>query len=156
MSSSTKQPNNFWPEINSLETAKTAAHQGVWAAVLVAIFNTILILISITMETANTAPISAWGFIDVGIFVAIAIGIYKLSRIAAVIGLSLYLIGRIVLMISVGGNVASALAILFILAFMNSVRGTFAYHRLRRQRFADSVSMLEDDNPREFRIRNLE
>jgi hypothetical protein len=59
---------------------------------------------------------------------------YKMSRVAAVLGLVIYLGDRLVLIARSGANANFTLAIFFIFAFINSIRGTFAYHRLRHLR----------------------
>jgi uncharacterized membrane protein len=70
----------------------------------------------------------------VGIYVAIARYIYKMSRIAAIAGLALYSLDRIyLLMLTDFSTSAMPISIIVILMFVNSIRGTFAYHRLCKQ-----------------------
>lgn len=144
--SSKKKQNIFWPEIDSKETAREVANQGFWAAIVVAVVTTIVILITMAAGTLeDIPPIDAWAFIDVGIFVAIALGIRKMSRIAAVSGLVVYLIERIYALSYTGGGGGLFIAIALILAFINGVRGTFAYHRLRRQSLEETSPILEGE-----------
>lgn len=139
-----KKQNSLWPDIDSLESARETANQGFWAAILVAVFTTIMVLVtSQTGSMDNLPPMNAWSFIDVGIYVAIALGIRKMSRIAAVCGLLLYSIDRIYLWSQTGANGSVVLSIFFMLAFIHGVRGTFAYHRLRRQSLQESASDFE-------------
>ncbi|HBL58637.1 MAG TPA: hypothetical protein DDZ80_09010 [Cyanobacteria bacterium UBA8803] len=134
---SNKQKNQLWASIDSIETAKQAAQQGVWAAAFVAIITSIFAIVSVALGGSlpeGMPAIDAWAFWDVGIFVAIAWGIHKMSRFAAVAGLVLYIVEQIIMRISNPSNFGAGLfiVILFILAFINAVRGTFAYHRFRR------------------------
>lgn len=65
---------------------------------------------------------------------AVAWGIYRMSRVAAVEGLLLYGAGRIVMWIDDPSDTDSGLVVAswLIWSFINGVRGTFAYHRLRQ------------------------
>jgi hypothetical protein len=73
--------------------------------------------------------IDASAFLDAAIFVAIAFGIKRKSRFAAVAGLSLYVIERI-FMLQRAGAAGIFTGIVFTLLFINAVRGAFAYRRL--------------------------
>lgn len=132
-----KRKFELFASVDSLEAAKQTAYQGRAAAILVAVITTAFILISIALggSLGATMPqVDAWAFWDVGLFVAIAIGIHKLSRVAAVAGLLLYIVEQIA-MRAANPSMSGAgvvVAVFLILAFVNGVRGTFAYHRLRR------------------------
>jgi hypothetical protein len=77
---------------------------------------------------------NAWSFVDVVIFLAIAWGIYRLSRIAAVLGLVVYGLGQVLMWIEIGLQIQGIwLLTLIVFGFINGIRGTFAYHRLRRE-----------------------
>ncbi|NEQ31463.1 MAG: hypothetical protein F6K04_10725 [Leptolyngbya sp. SIO4C5] len=128
--------NALWPPINTPAEAKQVAKQGFWAAVCVATLTAIFALVAIALgESILDMPIDAWSFVDVGIFIAIALGIRKLSRIAAILGLIFYVLGQIYMWTTVGfqPNGIPIMAIL-VMAFINGIRGTFAYHRLRQNK----------------------
>lgn len=133
----TQKKNGFWVTIDSMEAARQAAKQGVWAAGLIATITTVLILVSMAMGgSPEVIPVlNAWAFWDVGLFVAVGWGIHKMSRVAAIAGLILYILGQVVMRISnpalsTGGLVFAGL---FVLAFVNAIRGTFAYHAFRKR-----------------------
>jgi len=134
----TKNKYELWMTINSMEAAKQAAQQGTVAAAFVAIVTIVFTCMAIAMggNLGEGMPqIDAWAFWDAGIFVAIAIGIHKLSRVAAVAGLLLYIVEQIIMRVS-NPNLSMSgffIVIVIILAFVNAVRGTFAYHRFRRE-----------------------
>lgn len=127
----------FWPKIDSMETAKAVARQGAWAALFVALFTAALTVVSMVAGNLpeNLPQPDAWSFWGVGLFVAIGWGIYRMSRIAAVAGLVIYSLEQIMLRLDNPSLAASGwlVAGLFVLAFVHGVRGTFAYHALRRQ-----------------------
>lgn len=128
----------FWPPIKTPAEAKQMAQQGLWAAITVAGLTTFSILIAIIVgsEMGDLSVINAWAFIDAGLFVAIALGIRKLSRFATVSGLVLYWLNRIYFWLTFGfegyGFLGYAIITLVTIGLINGIRGTFAYHRLRR------------------------
>ncbi|MBD2091286.1 hypothetical protein H6F67_15630 [Microcoleus sp. FACHB-1515] len=128
----------FWWTIDSLKSARQAAEQGMMAAMFVAITTAMFAFVVILFGGlgAGMPQFDArfgWG---IGVFVAIAIGIAHQSRCAAVSGLVLYgteqLVTRLTQPIVSMSDLLIALVI--VIAFANSVRGTFAYHQLRRDR----------------------
>jgi len=114
----------FWPDVDDMASAKDASRQGMWGAIIVG------------GVTAVLAPfgflgVDSWALCDAALFLAIAWGIYKVWRTAAVAGLLLFLLERVVMFTQTkqtGGLVALAL----LLAFGNGARGAFAYRRLLR------------------------
>jgi hypothetical protein len=78
-------------------------------------------------------PRDGWALVDAAIFGLIAWGIYRMSRVAAIAGLIFYIAERIAMHIILGRSYVSAIFVtaLFLFAFINAVRGTFAYHRLQ-------------------------
>jgi hypothetical protein len=128
--------NNWWEAISSIDAAKKLASQGTWAAGFVSAVTLLLTVVGITFGASveGLPTFDAWSFIDVGIYVAIARYIYKMSRIAAVAGLILYTLDRIYLLVltNLSGS-AIPMSIIVILMFVNAIRGTFAYHRLSNQ-----------------------
>jgi hypothetical protein len=75
---------------------------------------------------------SLWSLIDVALSFGLAFGIYKKSRIAAVIMLIYYIFGRIAAWIILGriSLFGVFISIVFIGCFVEGIRGTFAYHKL--------------------------
>ena len=120
----------WWPSTDTLEHAKSASRQGVWAAGFVAAITAIVATIALVSGSAF-AGIDAWAYLDAVLFAAITFGIYKLSRFAAVAGLVLYVLESLYAMTQLAGPRAGIVVrIILTLAFINAVRGTFAYHRL--------------------------
>lgn len=119
------------PKINNIEDAVEVSKQGVQASIFVAACTTIVMLISV-----NYTPIydiSYLATIDIVAFMAIAFGIKKMSRTVSVIGLCLYLYEQYWAMIYVKNGAKSLVVFFVALAYVNSIRGTFAYHKYKKQ-----------------------
>ena len=115
---------NLWPDVDDVESARSASRQGMWAALVVAVVTGIV-------AAFQGLGLNWYAFVDVGMFLLIAWGIRRVSRMAAVAGLVLFVIERIAIFgqtKQTGGIVAIAL----LLAFGNGARGAFAYRRLKK------------------------
>jgi hypothetical protein len=123
--------NVFWPDVSTLEDAQWATKHGVWAAGFVAVVTGIVSLAALSLHK-SVLGVSGSGFVDAAIFAAVAWGIYKNSRFAAVSGLVVYLVERsYMLKTGAGGGAGAAVMVMFLtLAFVAAVRGTFAYRKL--------------------------
>ena len=118
----------FWPAVDTLEAAKNTAKQGGIAAAIVAVITAVFAILSLF----GVELVSIWALVDAGLFALIAFGVFKMSRVAAVLGLLIYLWGQINQMLATG-KINSILFILFVLYFIHGIRGTFAYHKLKNQ-----------------------
>ena len=121
--------NGFWPRVDNWEGGVYAAKQGRWACVFVAVVS---IAVSVYLIYANRGVAAGWAgylFLQGLVFVPIAIGVHKHSRIAVVLGLLLYCVGH-ALIASDTGELPGIVAIVVILMLINGVRGIFALHRI--------------------------
>ena len=75
--------NVFWPDVSTLGDARWATKQGVWAALFVACVTAIVSLAALTMHKP-VLGVSGSALIDAAIFAAVAYGIYRNSRFAAI------------------------------------------------------------------------
>ena len=115
----------FWPEIYDRETAQDVARRGAWVALIVASLTGLLSLLSLALQTVILG-IPPAALLDAVIFALVGWRIFKMSRAWAVTGMVLYLAetaygfsrGRI-----------GVIAVVFLFAFLNAIRGTFAFHR---------------------------
>jgi hypothetical protein len=97
------------------------------------------------LYSAYSSPVlglSLWSLVDAFLFAIIAIGIWKMSRVAAVLGLCLYLYGQWHLLTTVGETANGAMIAIFVMFFASGIRGTFAYHRIR----SGKRDLVEDEN----------
>jgi hypothetical protein len=123
--------NVFWPDVSTLENAAWATKQGVWAAAFVAVVTAIVSSAALFLHRPILG-LGGSGLVDAAIFAAVAFGIHKSSRFAAVSGLVIYVIERIYMFKSAGsqGTGGSVMVVFLTLAFVTAVRGTLAYRRL--------------------------
>jgi hypothetical protein len=124
---------DFFSPIETLSDAQRIGRQGTWAACFAAGMTSLFALASILGVLPEGLAVSAWALADAAVFWTIAWGIYRMSRVAAVAGLVVYILERaLAIAASDTKKGFGIVAILMILAFFNAVRGTFAYHRLRK------------------------
>lgn len=121
----------LWPEVTTIAGARSAVMYGVWAALFSAIVTALLAAWALGSGRAALGFVNAWAFVDAAIFAAIAFGIYKESRVAAVFGLVFFVGEKILQVMDTGSLRGSFVAIIIILCYAISVRGTVALHKLR-------------------------
>ncbi|BAZ03679.1 hypothetical protein [Calothrix sp. NIES-3974] len=144
MNSNQKKNFGLLPRIESISDAQKVGRQGTWAACFVAGMTTLLVLGSIFAPLPLGIPVNVWSLIDAVIMGIIAWRIYRMSRVAALAGLIYYIIGQISMFsASEGKYKVGFVTILITLAFVNSVRGTFAYHRLQKTEHSESYSEID-------------
>ncbi len=130
-----KKSSFLLPEITDLPSAQQVGRQGTAVCVLMIVFNVVIWQVSAAAAGTPMPPIA---IAELVIYAVIAVMIFKMSRAAAIAGFSFYLLGRIVLIAQSGLSGIPAIAmLLFSFAFINSMRGTFAYHRIRQERRAE-------------------
>lgn len=83
------------------------------------------------IRAVPSGAVDARALLDAGLYLAVAWGIYKLNRVAAVAGLALYLGERLYAWAEVGLR-SPIVAVILTLCFVHGVRGAFAYHRFGR------------------------
>jgi hypothetical protein len=109
--------NWYWEGVSDLSGAEKAINGGFWAALIVACITALVALFS--FAGVRLFGLDAWALFDAVLFAAIAVGIKRKSRFAAVAGLSLYILERIY-MIQRSGRAASSWV--FFLRFCSSTR----------------------------------
>jgi hypothetical protein len=129
-------------EINDVKSAQSAARQGTWACVMIVIFTAVITFTFQSLQGTANLPVfdPIITAISIMIYSGLAVMIYRMSRVASIAALILYLLDRIAIFTyqaEQGRPIATTnwfVPLLFILAFSNSIRGTFAYHRFRKER----------------------
>lgn len=124
-----KQREFIWPSVIDTTTAQNASKQGLWASAFCA--GATIVFVVLAQLGAQMFNFDMWALLDAFLFVVIGWGIYKMNRIAAIAGLILYILERIS-MWSEHGAKNPAIAIFITLMFINSIRGTFAYHKINK------------------------
>jgi hypothetical protein len=128
-----KKSNFFWPNVDTPEGAKKAAGYGTAASIIVAVITAGFATWAIVSRRTVMGFMDASSYWDAALFFAIAFGIYKEKRFAAIAGLTLYLLEKADQIHSTGQFQGAVPAVFLTIMFLSSVRGTFALHRLRNQ-----------------------
>jgi hypothetical protein len=114
--------------ISTKEEARDIARWGSYAAFFIAASTTLLVILR------KYAWLDYSAFLDAFLFLIIGIGIRKMSKIAAIGGLVLYLTEIAWKWENVGRTQFGAIQLfwsgIFVVAFVQSVRGALAYHAL--------------------------
>ena len=114
----------------SAETARKI--KGAWMAGLVSAGITLLfVLISLGSGSAIMG-INAWAFVDIGIFLGLAYGVYRRSRTCAVLLFLFFLLEKVAMFASARSMGSVPIAIIFIYLYGRGMVGTFQYHRERK------------------------
>ncbi|HAK87589.1 MAG TPA: hypothetical protein DHV16_09260 [Nitrospiraceae bacterium] len=119
----------IWPSIVDTTTAQKASKQGLWASAWCA--GATIVFVVLAQFGSQMFNFDSSALLDAFLFIIIGWGIYKMNRIAAVAGLALYIIERLY-MWSASGPKNPAIAIFITLMFINSIRGIFAYHKIKK------------------------
>lgn len=83
----------YWEDVTSVSGTEKGINGGFWAALFVAIITSLVA--SLSFAGVHIFEIGASAFLDAALFAAIAFGIKRKSRFAAVAGLCLYVLERI-------------------------------------------------------------
>ncbi len=118
---------SVWPTITDLESAKGAARQGFWAAIIAAVVTAVVVVL--VQAGFQVFDVSIEALVDAALFAIVAWGIHKMSRTAAVGGLVLNIWSW-----SIQGPGGLVWAAIFTLMYINGIRGTFQYHKMMNSR----------------------
>jgi len=130
----------LWPTILDRQTARKIAREAFWAAIIVVVIT--VAFATLAVFGTSLAGIGPAAFVDAAIFGVVAAGIHRMSRVAALAGLIIFGLEKLLMidqMLSLG-NIIMAIALLF--AFANGVRATFAYHRLQALSVTPSLGII--------------
>jgi hypothetical protein len=126
-----KQERWYWPSFASMADAERAANQGFWAAVFVAAVTALFATIS-ALSSQEVVGVDPFAYVDAVAFAVIAWRIRRRSRVFAIAGLALFTVEKIFQFTTQPlALVGVFMAIVLLVCFINAVRGTFAYHRMR-------------------------
>lgn len=129
--SESKKRNVFWPAVGTVDEAKKAASYGMGSAIVVAVFTAGFATWAVVSRSTVLRFVDAWAYLDAVLFSLVAWGIHKESRVAAVVGLALYLLEKAYQIQTTGTFQGAVMAVFLTLFFVSGVRGTFALRRLR-------------------------
>jgi ABC-type polysaccharide/polyol phosphate export permease len=121
----------YWPKIEDEPSAEAATKPAVGASCFVAAVTGLLAVLSIFYHKPIVG-LDGWGLVDAIIFALIAWRISKVSRAWAVVGLLMYLLEVGYKLATNPSSALGIVTIIFILTYINGIRGTFAYHQYRK------------------------
>lgn len=133
-------------QTNDLHSAEKLISFGFGAAIFSA--SVTLIFSVASLFGYDLIGLGASGLLDAIIVFSLAYGIYKKSRICAVIVFFYFVLSKIVLLVEFDGKHTGAtifVAILFGFYFFQGIRGTFAYHRLIKSGYSEKDMAEEED-----------
>jgi len=116
--------NWLWPKIVNTRVAVRTARHSAYAAFLVAAFTAVL-------SAFQMWGASRLGLIDAAVFLLLGLGIKAMWRSAAVLALALYSLEQILAVVTRLSIPNLAISIIFILYFINGIRATFAYQKVK-------------------------
>jgi hypothetical protein len=121
----------YWPTIEDDNSAEAATKAAVGASGFIAAVTALLSILSLIYHK-SVFGLDGWGLVDALLFVVIAWRIHKMSRTWAILGLLTYLLEVGYKLATNPSGAFGVLTIIFILAFIGAIRGTFAYHQYRK------------------------
>ncbi len=121
-SSKGKDIDPFWPTISDKEVATIVARKSSYSIFIIA-------FITALCSWFHFLGLSSLGFIDAAILTLVALGLFFMSRVAAVLGLSVYILGKVYALITYLAIPQAFWVILIVLIYINGIRATFAYHK---------------------------
>ncbi len=132
----------WWPTLYDANSVKSAVHGGAWYALIRGGADILVTTLNLAGITNNILGLDARAYWEAGVWIILGVLIFRYSRVAAILALTLYL-GEMAMAVAAGGSPAGILTMIVLgLFFVNSVRGTFAYRRLRRGRVLDEISVV--------------
>jgi hypothetical protein len=120
----------YWQTIEDESSAEHATKAAVGVSGFIAAVTALFAILSIVYHKPIFG-LDGWGLVDALIFALIAWRISKVSRAWAVVGLLIYLLEVGYKLATNPSGALGVLTIIFILTYINAIRGTFAYHRYR-------------------------
>ena len=99
-----------------------------WVVALISAALT-LVLTGIAINGTSVMGFTAWNGVDALIALALAFGIYKKSRVCAVIMLVYFMAAKLIMISQTGRFDGIVMAVVFLVCYFQAVMGTFAYHR---------------------------
>ena len=121
----------YWPTIEDEGSAEHATKAAIGVSGFIAAVTGLAAVLSIVYHKPILG-LDGWGLIDAAIFAWIAWRVSKVSRIWAVVGLLMYLMEVGYKLATNPSGALGILTIIFILTYINAIRGAFAYHRYRK------------------------
>ena len=99
------------------------------AGIISGVLTLIIILISVGSGKA-IAGLDAWGLIDVLLVFGLTYGIYRKSRVCAVVMFAYFIISKLIMWAEIGKPTGLVMALIFGYYYFRGMQGTITYHKL--------------------------
>jgi hypothetical protein len=100
-----------------------------WAAALFSAGMTLVVTIA-AMTGTESEIFSAWSLLDVAMILGLAFGIYKKSRVCAVLMLVYFVASKVFIVSQTGSFSSIPVGLIFTYLYLQAVLGTFTYHKI--------------------------
>lgn len=119
------------------EQALKANRSGAIAACISAVMTAGVVLFALQMDPVDAPPTLSFfadplNFLDVGILLLCAFGMYRNSRTAAVFAFSYFLVSKVAITLSTGQVAGVGVALIFLYFYGRAIQGTFVFHRIEK------------------------
>lgn len=115
------------PQQKALTRIRNAWIAGLISTVVTSFF------VALAVSGTSLAGFTAWEAIDVGVTAALTFGIFRKSRICAVLMLIYFTACKVIFLVNTESTSGLAITLAFIWIYVNGVLGTFAYHKHVKQ-----------------------
>jgi len=99
-----------------------------WIAGLISGAATLVVTL-LAVSGVQLLGFSAWEFVDVALILGLTYGIYRKSRVCAVLMVIYFAASKILIVMETGKPTGGFMAIIFLYFYVQGVLGTFAYHK---------------------------
>lgn len=123
---------DWWPSISNMEEAQMIRNYGLIATLITAFFRTLFVIVDLFESVSPNRFSVAEGVFSAIIYLFFAWGIYKMSRLAAVLCLTFFSLERIPSILEGSDYTTPFATVAFIWLFIQSLRAVFAYHRFAK------------------------
>jgi hypothetical protein len=120
----------WWPPVDTLRSARKATMNGVYAVIIIVVLTSLLLFLAPEYFGGRDFFWVVVG--QLGIFAVIGFFIWCNSRVAAILGMALFIADKIAQIGQVQFNPGNIIVMIALgLMFLHAIRGTFAHHRLK-------------------------
>ena len=102
-----------------------------WLAGVVSTAITVVFTV-ISMLGSRILDLDAYAFIDVAIMLGLSYGVYRKSRVCALLMFAFFTLNKLIMWTNAGTPTGLPLSLVFFFMFGQGVVGTFQYHRVAR------------------------
>ena len=116
---------------DDLELAKTRIKNAYIGGVIIGVATLLFTIVAITSGN-NILGFDAWALLDVILIFGLTFGVYKKSRVCAVLLFLYFVISKIILFMETGKPIGLIMAFLIGYHLFRGVQGTITYHKVIR------------------------